>query len=111
MIRCIHLKFSPNVYCLYFFRYIASLSDDENKLIQNLGYKVLLLHQEHMVISPWSLMAAVLVQNKDGIKIKQLEKEVEWIKRQATNLGAYIDWPGECLNSSFSHTQKKIRKK
>ncbi|XP_063426368.1 dihydroxyacetone phosphate acyltransferase-like [Mytilus trossulus] len=75
-------------------RYIASLSDDENKLIQNLGYKVLLLHQEHMVISPWSLMAAVLVQNKDGIKIKQLEKEVEWIKRQATNLGAYIDWPG-----------------
>jgi glycerone phosphate O-acyltransferase len=43
-----------------------------------------------MVISPWSLMAAVLVQNKDGIQIKQLIKEVEWIKRQASNLGAYI---------------------
>lgn len=75
-------------------RYIASLSDDENKLIQSLGYNVVLLQLQHMVISPWSLMAAVLVQNKDGIQIKQLIKEVEWIKRQASNLGAYIDWPG-----------------
>lgn len=50
--------------------------------------------QKRMVISPWSMIAAVMIQNKDGINIKLLIKEVEWIKRQAFNLGAYIDWPG-----------------
>jgi glycerone phosphate O-acyltransferase len=75
-------------------RYIANLSKEETKLLQYLGYDVVMKHLQNMVISPWSLIAAVLVQNKDGITIKQLTKEVEWIKRQAFNLGAYIDWPG-----------------
>lgn len=82
------------VISLAFYRYIASLSDEENSLIQSLGYKVVLLQLQHMVISPWSMIAAILVQNKVGIKIKELIKEVEWIKRQASNFGAYIDWPG-----------------
>ncbi|KAK3093246.1 hypothetical protein FSP39_013175 [Pinctada imbricata] len=47
-----------------------------------------------MVVSPWSLIAAILIQNKEGITVQQLVKEVEWMKRQASNLGAYIDWPG-----------------
>jgi len=47
-----------------------------------------------MAISPWSIIAAVLLQNLEGIPLKQLLKEVEWLKRQASNLGAYIDWPG-----------------
>lgn len=75
-------------------RYIASLSKEETELLKTLGYDVVMKHLKLMVISPWSLIASVLVQNKEGITVKQLTREVEWIKRQAFNLGAYIDWPG-----------------
>ncbi|XP_013398318.1 dihydroxyacetone phosphate acyltransferase-like isoform X1 [Lingula anatina] len=75
-------------------RYIASLTSDEEKLMKELAYQVVLEQQKHMVISPWALVATVLIQNKDGIDLQQLVKEVEWLKRQTANLGGYVDWPG-----------------
>ena len=63
-------------------------------MIQKLGYDITLQQLRNMAISPWSIIAAVLLQNLEGIPLKQLLKEVEWLKRQASNLGAYIDWPG-----------------
>ena len=76
------------------YRYIASLTFQEQALIQKLGYDITLQQLRNMAISPWSIIAAVLLQNLEGIPLKQLLKEVEWLKRQASNLGAYIDWPG-----------------
>ncbi|XP_036355745.1 dihydroxyacetone phosphate acyltransferase-like, partial [Octopus sinensis] len=75
-------------------RYISSVSLGEQKLIMRLSYQILLCQQKYFVVSPWSMIAAVLMQNKEGISFKQLVKQVEWLKRQASNLGAYIDWPG-----------------
>ena len=83
----------------YDFRYIASLAFEEQALIQQLGYEMVLQHLRNMAISPWSIISAVLLQNMEGIHLKQLLKEVDWLKRQASNLGAYIDWPGK---SDFS---------
>ncbi|KAH3844317.1 hypothetical protein DPMN_086575 [Dreissena polymorpha] len=74
-------------------RYIASLTFREQALIQKLSYDVLLQQIRNMAMSPWSIIAAVLLQNMDGISMKELLKEVDWLKRQASNLGAYIDWP------------------
>ncbi|CAI9730249.1 dihydroxyacetone phosphate acyltransferase-like [Octopus vulgaris] len=76
-------------------RYISSVSLGEQKLIMRLSYQILLCQQKYFVVSPWSMIAAVLMQNKEGISFKQLVKQVEWLKRQASNLGAYIDWPVE----------------
>ncbi|ESO96500.1 hypothetical protein LOTGIDRAFT_159917 [Lottia gigantea] len=75
-------------------RYIASLSQEEQELIRSLSHHIILKHQKNMVISPWSLIASILVQCKEGITISQLIKEVEWLKRQASSIGGYIDWPG-----------------
>lgn len=74
-------------------RYIASLSFQEQALIQRLCYNITLQQLGNMAIAPWSMIAAVLLQNMEGIPMKQLIKEVDWLKRQASNLGAYIDWP------------------
>lgn len=74
-------------------RYIASLTFQEQALIQKLSYDITLQQLRNMAIAPWSIIAAVLLQNLDGIHMKQLLREVEWLKRQASNLGAYIDWP------------------
>ena len=75
-------------------RYINNLQDPEQYLMKQLAYKLVRQQQAHMVISPWALMATVLMQNRDGIQLKLLLKEVDWLKRQAYNFGAYVDWPG-----------------
>lgn len=74
-------------------RYMVSLTGEEQNLIRELGHHMVLVHQQHMVISPWSMMAAVLVQSQQGITLRELVREVDWLKRLASNLGAYIDWP------------------
>ena len=71
--------------------------------MKNLSHHMVLRQQQHLVISPWSLMATVLVQNRDGITVKALIKEVEWLKRQCYNLGTYLDWPGMWLKNIRSH--------
>jgi len=76
-------------------RYINSLKKDEMALITDLSFRIVRQQQQHQVISPWSVMATVLMQNRDGISVKQLVREVDWLKRQAQNLGAYVDWPGD----------------
>jgi len=77
------------------YRYINSLNKEETLLIGDLALEVVRRHQRHMVISPWSLIATILIQSRDGISIRQLIKESDWLKRQAQNFGAYVDWPGK----------------
>ncbi|XP_052769101.1 dihydroxyacetone phosphate acyltransferase-like isoform X2 [Mya arenaria] len=93
-------------------RYIASLTIQEQALVHKLSYDVTLQQIRNMAISPWSIIAAVLLQNMDGIPLKQLLKEVEWLKRQASNLGAYIDWPvnesGEAVLKHNIYIHKNI---
>lgn len=78
-----------------FYRYIVSLTQEEQQLIHLLGHHIVQIHQHNMVISPWVMIAAVLVQSQQGVMVKEMVREVEWVKRLASNLGAYIDWPGE----------------
>ncbi|XP_052827926.1 dihydroxyacetone phosphate acyltransferase, partial [Octopus bimaculoides] len=92
-------------------RYISSVSLGEQKLIMRLSYQILLCQQKYFVVSPWSMIAAVLMQNKEGISFKQLVKQVEWLKRQASNLGAYIDWPGHEPAESVIQDNMLIHKK
>jgi glycerone phosphate O-acyltransferase len=76
------------------FRYINSVNRDEMKLIQDMATEVVRQQQRHLVVSPWAIMATVLIQNRDGISVSQLVRESDWLKRQAQNYGAYVDWPG-----------------
>lgn len=74
-------------------RYIVSLTQEEQDLIRMLGHHVVMVHQHNMVISPWAMVAAVLMQSQQGVTVRELVREVDWVKRLASNLGAYIDWP------------------
>ena len=79
---------------VYFSRYINRSTKEEQKLAKRLACHVVRRHQTHAMISPWSLMAAVIMQSPEGITSKQLSREVDWLKRLASNLSAKIDWPG-----------------
>jgi glycerone phosphate O-acyltransferase len=71
------------------------LTREEQNLIKQLGHYMVIVHQHNMVISPWAMTAAVLMQSPQGVTVRELVREVDWVKRLASNLGAYIDWPGE----------------
>lgn len=81
-------------------RYINSLMPEEVNLTRDLAFRIVREQQKHLMISPWSLMAAVLMQSREGISVKQLIKETDWLKRQASNFGAYVDWPGNASSES-----------
>jgi glycerol-3-phosphate O-acyltransferase len=84
-------------------RYINNLTDKEQMVTKELAYKIVLVQQQHLVISPWSLIAAVLMQTREGISFHQLIKEVEWLKQQVYNLGGYVDWPGNARADNVIH--------
>lgn len=58
------------------------------------AHLVLRLQQENMVLSPWSLMATILMQNLGGINLKLLTKQAVWLKGLVLEFGALVDWPG-----------------
>lgn len=86
--------FNNLLFVYIYFRYIVSLFKEEIEFFKILGYDVVMKYLKYMVIFFWFLIVFVLVQNKEGIIVKQLIREVEWIKRQVFNLGVYIDWLG-----------------
>lgn len=77
------------------FSYINNLTKEEAELTTQLAFQIVREQQRHLVISPWAIMAAILMQSwETGISVRQLVKESDWLKRQAANMGAYVDWPG-----------------
>ena len=76
------------------FSYINNLTKEEAELTRHLAFEIVRKQQRHMVVSPWALIASVLMQSRDGISVRELVRETDWLKRQTVNVGAYVDWPG-----------------
>ena len=73
---------------------MSNITKEEEMLVEDIGYAVIWQQQKCMVLSVWSLIAAVLLQHRDGISLPDLTTTVRWLKSHANNVGAYIDWPG-----------------
>eukprot|EP00058_Branchiostoma_floridae_P028049 XP_002613540.1 hypothetical protein BRAFLDRAFT_71820 [Branchiostoma floridae] len=76
-------------------RHMSMFTSEEHTFVQHLAHQVILAQQKYMVISPWSLVAAVLSQHPQGLLLKKLVHEVVWLKKQAVGLGAFVNWPDE----------------
>uniref|UniRef100_A0A4W3H8S5 Glyceronephosphate O-acyltransferase n=1 Tax=Callorhinchus milii TaxID=7868 RepID=A0A4W3H8S5_CALMI len=68
-------------------------SEDVYKFLDAIGHRMVLLQQKNMVISPWPLMATVLMQNLPGIPLLDVIRKTLWLKEIAEAFGAFIDWP------------------
>ncbi|ESO11661.1 hypothetical protein HELRODRAFT_71793, partial [Helobdella robusta] len=92
-------------------RYINSLSGDEQILITNLAYQIVKQQQRQFIIPPGTLLATVFIQHAArGLHINELSKKVDWLKRQACNLGAYVDWPGNVSLMNVIHMCLRLHK-
>ncbi|KAG5846616.1 hypothetical protein ANANG_G00116870 [Anguilla anguilla] len=79
-------------------RFIPRKSDKDTQcFVNDAAYVLVRRQEENMVLRPWVLMAALLVQNPDGMDLALLAERTAWLRGLARACGAFLDWPGGVL--------------
>ncbi|CAJ1077128.1 dihydroxyacetone phosphate acyltransferase [Xyrichtys novacula] len=71
-----------------------------------LAHLVVRIQEEGSVISPWSLMASLLLQaptavlTEEGLPWHRLTEKTLWLRRLALDFGARLNWPGGVPDSN-----------
>lgn len=60
----------------------------------DVAYKIELLQIENMVLNPWMLISAILLQNFPAIDFELLVEKTLWLKNLTQLFGGFLDWPG-----------------
>ncbi|NXL00089.1 GNPAT acyltransferase, partial [Mesembrinibis cayennensis] len=68
-------------------------SEDIQEFVSDVAYKMELLQIENMVLSPWVLIAAVLLQNLPAMDFELLIEKTLWLKGLTQTFGGFIEWP------------------
>ncbi|NXT30858.1 GNPAT acyltransferase, partial [Pelecanoides urinatrix] len=68
-------------------------SEDIQEFVSDVAYKMELLQIENMVLSPWVLAAAVLLQNLPAMDFELLIEKTLWLKGLTQTFGGFIEWP------------------
>ncbi|KAJ8275149.1 hypothetical protein COCON_G00097740 [Conger conger] len=77
-------------------RYIPRKSSEETQsFVNDTAYMLVRRQEENMVLRPWVLIAAVLMQNLDGLDLELLTKQTVWLRGLAGAFGAFLDWPDQ----------------
>nr|XP_026269279.1 dihydroxyacetone phosphate acyltransferase isoform X1 [Urocitellus parryii] len=75
-------------------RYIPQKqSEDMHAFVTEVAYKMQLLQIENLVLSPWSLAIAVLLQNRPCMDFDALVEKTLWLKGLAQTFGGLLLWP------------------
>ncbi|KAI1897520.1 hypothetical protein AGOR_G00084120 [Albula goreensis] len=77
-------------------RYIPRKPSEETQgFVNDTAFKLVRKQEENMVLRPWVLIAAILMQNLDGIDSVLLTEQTAWLRGLAQAFGAFLDWPGQ----------------
>ncbi|MGH0143654.1 UNVERIFIED_CONTAM: hypothetical protein FKN15_057386 [Acipenser sinensis] len=68
-------------------------TEDIQAFVNNTGYRMVRLQQENMVVSPWVLIATILMQDLPGVDSEYLVEKTAWLRSLALLFGAFLDWP------------------
>ncbi|KAJ7426323.1 Dihydroxyacetone phosphate acyltransferase [Pitangus sulphuratus] len=68
-------------------------SEDIQEFVSDVAYKMELLQIENMVLSPWVLVAALLLQNLPAMEFELLIEKTLWLKGLTQTFGGFIEWP------------------
>ncbi|XP_050805026.1 dihydroxyacetone phosphate acyltransferase isoform X3 [Gopherus flavomarginatus] len=79
------------------------LSEDIQDFVTDVAYKMELLQVENMVLSPWVLIASVLLQNLPAIDFELLVEKTVWLKGLTQAFGGFLEWPDNlCANKAVT---------
>ncbi|KAJ8396195.1 hypothetical protein AAFF_G00020620 [Aldrovandia affinis] len=71
----------------------AKPSEDALDFVSDTAYRLVRKQEENMVLRPWVLIAAILMQNLDGMDSALLTEQTAWLRGLARAFGAFLDWP------------------
>nr|XP_021532844.1 dihydroxyacetone phosphate acyltransferase isoform X2 [Aotus nancymaae] len=75
-------------------RYIPQKQpEDVHAFVTEVAYKMQLLQIENMVLSPWTLIIAVLLQNRPSMDLDALLEKTLWLKGLTQAFGGFLIWP------------------
>ncbi|KAM5164098.1 dihydroxyacetone phosphate acyltransferase-like isoform 2-T2 [Mantella aurantiaca] len=69
-------------------------SEEIQKFITNIAYKIELHQIANMVLSPGALIAAILLQNLPSLNFNILAEKTLWLKDLTEAFGGVLEWPG-----------------
>ncbi|KAG8516637.1 Dihydroxyacetone phosphate acyltransferase [Galemys pyrenaicus] len=76
------------------FRYIPQKkSEDMHAFVTEVAYKMQLLQIQNLVLSPWALTVAVLLQNRPFMDFDTLVEKTLWLKGLTQAFGGFLTWP------------------
>ncbi|XP_013011879.1 dihydroxyacetone phosphate acyltransferase isoform X2 [Cavia porcellus] len=75
-------------------RYIPQKPSQEmHAFVTEVAYKMELLQIENLVLSPWVLVVAVLLQNRPSMDFDTLVEKTVWLKALTQAFGGFLQWP------------------
>ncbi|XP_021551798.1 dihydroxyacetone phosphate acyltransferase isoform X3 [Neomonachus schauinslandi] len=75
-------------------RYIPQKqSEDMHAFVTEVAYKMQLLQIQNLVLSPWALTVAVLLQNRPSMDFDALVEKTLWLKGLTQAFGGFLTWP------------------
>ncbi|KAK1328006.1 hypothetical protein QTO34_012428 [Cnephaeus nilssonii] len=77
-------------------RYIPQKqSEDMQAFVSEVAYRMQLLQIQNLVLSPWVLIAAVLLQHRPAMGFDALVEKTLWLKGLTLAFGGFLTWPGQ----------------
>ncbi|KAF6073306.1 glyceronephosphate O-acyltransferase [Phyllostomus discolor] len=70
-------------------------SGDTHTFVTEVAYRVQLLQIQNLVLSPWVLVAAVLLQNRPSVGFSTLVEKTLWLKGLTQTFGGFLSWPDD----------------
>uniref|UniRef100_A0A2K6S554 Dihydroxyacetone phosphate acyltransferase n=1 Tax=Saimiri boliviensis boliviensis TaxID=39432 RepID=A0A2K6S554_SAIBB len=75
-------------------RYIPQKQpEDVHAFVTEVAYKMQLLQIQNMALSPWTLIIAVLLQNRPSMDLDALVEKTLWLKGLTQAFGGFLIWP------------------
>ncbi|XP_004432426.1 PREDICTED: dihydroxyacetone phosphate acyltransferase [Ceratotherium simum simum] len=75
-------------------RYIPQKqSEDMHAFVVEVAYKMQLLQIQNLVLNPWALTVAVLLQNQPSMDFDALVEKTLWLKGLTQAFGGFLTWP------------------
>ncbi|XP_026773269.3 dihydroxyacetone phosphate acyltransferase isoform X2 [Pangasianodon hypophthalmus] len=75
------------------------LSAELQEFVSDVAHLLVQLQERDLVLSPWTLMALILLQNPDGVEWNTFTHKTLRLRTFAAQLGARIDWPAQLPDS------------
>uniref|UniRef100_A0A8C6KMB8 Glyceronephosphate O-acyltransferase n=1 Tax=Nothobranchius furzeri TaxID=105023 RepID=A0A8C6KMB8_NOTFU len=87
--------------------------EEIQSFVNDLAYRLVRSQEENMVLTPWVLLAFLLLQNQAvgnerGMSLDELTEQAAWVRDLSRQFGAFLHWPGTVLSVLLSGTIESL---